>query len=160
MSIYNDIRACLDSYLAETADLPAIKPANTFFEPETGVPYIRSSFIPINRRPATRGLNPVNRYDGVYSLLICTPQGSGSGLGYSIADTLLNRFQEVTDIVYFNPTEVILLENGDTLALENGDAILLGNPTIVSLDYAEAGSSYLEPPFYCTPVNVAWYIYK
>lgn len=160
MSIYNDIRACLDSYLASTTGIPVVRPDNTFFEPETGVPYIRSTFVPISRRPATRGLNPVNRYDGIYSLLVCTPEGSGSGLGYSIADTLLDRFQEVTDITYFNPTDTILLENGDTLALETGDSILLGSPTIVSLDYSEVGLSYLESPFYCTPVTVAWYIYK
>lgn len=160
MSIYNDIRACLDNHLAGTSDIPVVRPDNTFFEPTVGVPFIKSTFIPVTRRPATRGINPVNRYDGVYSLLVCTPQGSGSGLGYSIADTLLARFQEVKDITYYNPTDTILLESGDTLALETGDSLLLGSPTIVSLDYAEVGLSYLESPFYCTPVNVAWYIFK
>ena len=159
MTILNDIRACLDSHLVATTGIPSVYQDNVDFEPETGVPFLRSSFVPTLRRPATRGLNPVQRYDGIYSILICTPQGQGSGAGLDLADLLLSRFDSTTDLVYYNPTDTILLENGDTLLQENNSSLLLGSPTFVSIEYSEVGLSYLSKPYYCTPVSVAWYLY-
>jgi hypothetical protein len=90
--------------------------------------------IPTSRRPAVRGLNPQQRYDGLYNILICTPEGLGSGAGYDVADILLARFEATTDISY----------NGFT----------------ISLDYSEVRASYLDSPFYCTPIVIAWYCYQ
>lgn len=133
MTIINDIRACLDNHLSGTSSIPAIAYQNVPYSPTTGTSFVKADMIPTSRRPAVRGLNPQMRYEGLYNLLICTPEGKGPGAGYDVADTLLARFDATTDITY----------NGYT----------------VSIDYAEVRTSYLDSPFYCTPIVVAWYIY-
>lgn len=159
MTIINDIRACLDTHLSGTSGIPAIARQNVPFEPTTGTSFVKADLIPTSRRPAVRGLNPQQRYDGLYSLLICTPEGLGPGAGYDIADLLLARFEATTDITYTNPVDAILQENGDNLLLEDNSRLLIGNPTIVSIDYSEVRTSFLDSPFYCTPITVAWYCY-
>lgn len=134
MTIINDIRACLDNHLAGASGLPTIAYQNVPYEPTTGTSFVKASLNPTSRRPAVRGLNPQQRYDGFYSLLICTPEAMGPGAGYDIADLLLDRFNATTDISF--------------------------NGLIISIDYSEVRTSFLDSPFYCTPVNVAWYIYN
>lgn len=133
MTIINDIRACLDTHLSGTVGIPTIARQNVPFEPTTGTSYVKADMIPTSRRPAVRGLNPQQRYDGLYSILICTPEGLGPGAGYDIADLLLDRFNATTDI---------------------SNAGL-----IISVDYSEVRTSFLDSPFYCTPITVAWYCY-
>jgi hypothetical protein len=134
MTIINDIRACLDTHLSGTAGIPTIARQNVPFEPTTGTSYVKADMIPTSRRAAVRGLNPQQRYDGLYSLLICTPEGLGPGAGYDIADLLLARFNAATDISF--------------------------NGLIISVDYSEVRTSFLDSPFYCTPVTIAWYVYN
>lgn len=138
MTIINDIRACLDTHLSGTVGVPTIARQNVPFEPTTGTSFIKADLIPTLRRPAVRGLNPQQRYDGLYNILICTPEGLGSGAGYDIADLLLDRFNATTDISYTNPS---------------------AQTYIVSIDYSEVRTSFLDSPFYCTPVNIAWFTY-
>jgi hypothetical protein len=133
MTIINDIRACLDTHLSGTVGIPTIARQNVPFEPTTGTSYVKADMIPTSRRPAVRGLNPQQRYDGLYSLLICTPEGLGPGAGYDIADLLLDRFNATTDISNAGLT--------------------------ISVDYSEVRTSFLDSPFYCTPITVAWYCY-
>jgi hypothetical protein len=159
MTILNDIRACLDTHLSNTAGIPTIARQNVPFKPTVGTPYIKADFIPTSRRPAVRGLNPQQRYEGIYNILICTPEALGSGAGYDVADLLLERFNATTDVVYTNPFDAILQENADDLLLETGDRLLLGTPTIVSIEYSEVRTSFLDSPFYCTPLSVSWYTY-
>ena len=159
MTIINDIRACLDTHLSGTVGLPAIARQNVPYQPTTGTPFVKADLVPTSRRPAVRGLNPQQRYDGLYSILICTPEGMGPGAGYDLADLLLDRFNATTDVLYTNPTDTILLESGDDILLETGDRLLLGSPTIVSIDYSEVRTSFLDSPFYCTPITVGWYIF-
>ena len=134
MTIINDIRACLDTRLSGTVGIPTIARQNVPFEPTTGTTFVKANLVPTSRRPATRGLNPQQRYDGIYSILVCTPEGLGSGAGYDIADLLLDRFNATTDI---------------------SNAGL-----IISVDYSEVRTSFLDSPFYCTPITVAWYVYN
>lgn len=139
MTIINDIRACLDTHLSNTPNVPIIARQNVPYEPTTGTSFIKADVVPTSRRPAVRGLNPQQRYDGLYSILICTPEGLGSGAGYDIADMLLDRFNATTDISYTN---------------------LSAETTIVTIDYSEVRTSFLDSPFYCTPLTIAWYCYK
>lgn len=134
MAILNDIRACLDNHLVTTPDLPQIAHQNVKFAPTNGEPYIEVSFMPTARRPAVRGPDPQQLHQGMYRLLVCTPENMGPGAGFDIADKLLDRFDATTDISY--------------------------GGLILSVDYAEVGVSFLDAPFYCTPVFVAWYIYN
>ena len=134
MSIINDIRACLDTHLAGTVGLPAVAHQNVPYEPTTGTTFVKVDMVPTSRRPAVRGLNPQQRYDGLYSILICTPENLGPGAGYDVADLLLDRFNATTDISF--------------------------NGLIISVDYSEVRTSFLDSPFYCTPVTIAWYVYN
>lgn len=134
MSIINDIRACLDTHLAGTVGLPTVAHQNVPYEPTTGTAYVKVDMVPTSRRPAVRGLNPQQRYDGLYSILICTPENLGPGAGYDIADLLLDRFDATTDISLSGLT--------------------------ISIDYSEVRTSFLDSPFYCTPVTIAWYVYN
>jgi hypothetical protein len=120
---------------------------------------VKADLIPTSRRPAVRGLKPQQRYDGLYSLLICTPEGLGPGAGYDVADLLLDRFNATTDIIYTNPYDAILQEDGFDILLEDNSRLLLGSPTIVSIDYSEVRTSFLDSPFFCTPITVEWYCY-
>lgn len=133
MSILNTVRGAMDTHLAGMAGVPTIVPQNVNFTPTAGVAYLKSTLVPTMIRPATRGLNPQLRYDGVYSVLICMPEGNGSGAGYDLADDILARFASTSDISF--------------------------GSLIVSINYSEVDNSFLDTPFYCTPVNVAWYIY-
>lgn len=134
MTIINDIRACLDSHLTGTSGIPTIARQNVPFEPTTGTSFVKADMVPTSRRAAVRGLNPSKRYDGLYSVLVCTPEGLGSGAGYDIADILLDRFNVATDISFGGLT--------------------------ISIDYSEVRTSFLDSPFYCTPVTIAWYVYN
>ena len=134
MSIINDIRACLDTHLSGTVGLPAVAYQNVPYEPTTGTTFVKVDMVPTSRRPAVRGLNPQQRYDGLYSILICTPENLGPGAGYDIADLLLDRFNATTDISLSGLT--------------------------ISIDYSEVRTSFLDSPFYCTPVTIAWFVYN
>jgi len=139
MTIINNIRACLDTHLTNTVGIPLIARQNVPFKPVTGTPYLQGTLVPTSIRPAVRGLNPQKRYDGLYSISIATPEGLGSGAGYEYADLLLDRFASTTDISYTNPS------TSETI--------------ILSIDYSEVRTSFLDSPFYYTPVTVSWYIY-
>lgn len=134
MSIMNDIRAALDTHLGTDVTLPPKSFENVAYKPVNGQAFLKTTLIPTSRRSAVRGINPQQRYDGVYSVLICTPEKVGTGAGLDIADKLLTLFAPVTDIS------------------QNG--------IILSIDYSEIGLGYLDSPFYCTPVRIGWYIYN
>lgn len=134
MTIINDIRACLDDHLTNTANIPVIARQNVPYEHVVGTPFLKANLVPTSVRPATAGLQPQQRYQGLYSVLICTPEGNGPGQGYDYADTLLARFPPGTNITF----------NGLT----------------ISVAYSEVGNSFLDSPFYCTPVTVSWYVYN
>ena len=84
-------------------------------------------------RPAVRGPNPSKRYQGLYVMTVCVPEAKGAGAALDLADSLLARFAGSSDIV--------------------------GVAATVSIEYSEAQTGYMEPPFYCLPVAVAWYAY-
>lgn len=157
--ILNTVRACLDNYLSQTPNLPVISYQNVPYQIVNGTPYIKTKFIPTSIRPATRGLNPQKLYTGIYQLLVCTPENVGSGSGYDIADKLIDRFKASTDISYSVPSDLLLTEGGAGLLTESGNNLTLDEQLIITVDYTEVGTSFLDSPFYCTPVTVAWYIY-
>ena len=132
--IYNDIRSALESYLAATSGIPDIAWANVPYETDPEIPFIKTTLVPTSRRPAVVGPSPQQRYNGLFSLLICTPENNGSFAGYDYADLLCERFDATTDI-------------------PNGSLV-------ISIDYAEVGASYYDPPYFCTPVTVGWHTYN
>ena len=138
-SIYRDLRAALESKLASITDIPDISYENVSYDRVNGTEYVESSFLPTLRRPAVRGLNPQQRYQGVFRVVCYAPEGTGPGAADEIADKVMEAFEATTDISY-TPS--------------GGDEI------IVSIDYAEREGGGLDTPFYYVPVNIGFYIYN
>ena len=138
-SIYRDIRAALETKLATVSGIPAISHENVSFDRTNGTSYVETFFVPQSRRPAVRGLNPQQRYGGVFTVVCYAAEGNGPGAADEIADKVLNAFEATTDVSYTNSdTETIL----------------------VSIDYAEREGGGLDTPFYYVPVNIGFYIYN
>lgn len=133
MAIINNVRACLDTYLDAMPELPIVARQNVPYEHIAGTSFFKVNMVPNSTRPSTRGLNPLLRTDGIYSILVCVPESEGPGIGYNYADTLLDYFKATT-------------------------SVSLGTTT-VTIDYTDVGTSFLDSPFYCTPINVVWYTY-
>ena len=138
-SHFNDIRAALETTLSTVPDLPSIAYENVSFSPITGQSYIQCRFIPTQRRPAVRGLNPQQRYDGVFQLIIYTPEGIGPAVADDLTNKVAEAFEATTKIEYTN------------LDLET---------ITVSIDYAERQQGFLDSPWYYVPINIGWYTYN
>ena len=138
-SIYRDIRAALETKLAAVADIPPISHENVSFDRTNGSSYVETFFVPQSRRPAVRGLNPQQRYGGVFTVVCYAPEGNGPGAADEIADKVLNAFDATTDVSYTN-------SDAETF--------------VVSIDYAEREGGGLDTPFYYVPVNIGFYIYN
>lgn len=133
----NEIRRTLEAYLGTLSGLPDIVHENVQYSPTTGTPYITTSFIPTIRTPAVRGRNPQMLYKGVYSFNVRSPVGEGPGEAEGYATALIEAFEAATDI------------NPDT-----------NEYTTVSIETAERGLGLEDDPWYVTPVNIYWYLYK
>ena len=138
-SIYRDIRAALETELAAVSGIPAISYENVSYDRVNGTSYVEVSFLPTLRRPAVRGLNPQQRYDGVFTVVCYAEEGKGPGAADEIADKVLEAFEATTDVSY---------------TPEGGSEIK------VSIDYAEREGGGLDTPFYYVPVNIGFYIYN
>lgn len=133
--IYKKIRAALEKHLVDTPiTLPDIAWENVDYSPTTGAPFLKVQFQPTSRRPSVLGLTPEHRYQGIMTILCYQPEGSGPGSSQDLTDQLLARFNSTTDISW--------------------DGI------IVSVEYSQQESSYINSPWYVTPITVAWYIYS
>lgn len=134
MSIYNTIRGALDSKLASVSGLPDVAYANIPYQEDPNTPFIRANLTPVSRRPEVIGYNPSQKYQGLYSIVICVPENQGAGTAYTYADTIVNAFDATTDISF------------------GGE--------VVSVDYSEVGTPYYDSPFYLVPVTVGWHTYN
>jgi len=132
MPILNDIRATLDTALAAVSGLPDIAFENAPFEQNAGTPHLRASLFLTSRRPATRGPDPQNRYQGIYQVVVAVPTDQGAGAAMDYADLIMTEFDGSSDID--------------------------GTPT-VSIEYSETSGAVFSDPFYLLPVNIAWYVY-
>lgn len=133
-SIYDDIRAALETTLNSVADLPSVGWENAQFSPTTGQAYIKPRLIPTRREPAVRGLNPQMFYQGIFRVECFVPEGKGPSAGDDLADKIIEAFEATTTVSY--------------------------SGTDVSIRYAEREMAEIDGPFYVIPVNIGWYIYK
>lgn len=129
----NKIRACLEQHLRAIPSIPTIVVPNVKYDPNKDTPFVRVQFVPLSRRPANVGPNPLNRHDGLYALNVYTPEYQGEGEGLRIAQLIMDAFAPSTSISYGG---------------EN-----------VGISYSEAEMAYGDSPFFATPVNVGWYAY-
>ena len=159
MPILNDIRATMDTALAAVSGLPDIAFENAPFEQNAGTPHLRTAFFLTSRRPAVRGPNPQHRYQGLYQVTVAVPTDQGTGAALEYADLILTEFDGSTDLFFNTVDEVLLTESGAFITTESGARILRDNVVNVSIEYSELGSPFYDDPFYCVPVQVAWYVY-
>jgi len=133
-SIYDDIRAALETNLSSVSGLPSVGWENVQFSPTTGTPYVKPRLIPTRREPAVRGTNPQMFYQGIYRVECYVPEDQGPSAGDELADKIIDAFEAATDVSY--------------------------SGTIVSIRYAEREMAEIDGPFYMIPVNIGWYIYR
>jgi hypothetical protein len=88
----------LESKLANIAGIPPIAFDNVPYDPTTGTSFIKSMYIPVTRVPAVRGLNPSQRYGGIYSVTVYCPEGNGPATADGIANTVIENFEAATDV--------------------------------------------------------------
>jgi hypothetical protein len=136
-SIYDSIRAALEVKLSNVAGIPTIAYENVSFSPVTGQAFVQPRLIPVTRRPAVRGPNPQQRYDGVFRVFCYVPEGQGPAAADDLANKVIEAFDATTDISF---------TSGDTTV-------------IVSVDYAERDNGFVDSPWYYVAVNIGWYIY-
>ncbi len=138
-SIYDDIRAALEVKLSNVSGIPDIAYENVSYSPTTGTPFVQPRLIPVSRRPAVRGINPQNRYDGVFRVFCYAPEGNGPSVADDLADKVIDAFDATTDISFTNGSDETI---------------------IVSVDYAERDNGFVDSPWYYVAVNIGWYIYS
>jgi hypothetical protein len=139
MSIYPDIRACLEKHLSEVAGVPVVSYENLTYSPTTGTPFIKTAFRPTLTRKAAMGQLAQQRYQGVFVCNTYTPENIGPGTSDAFADLILDAFAATTDISFTNAS-------GETI--------------ILTVDYAERGGGFSNSPWYYTPVTIGWFIYN
>lgn len=158
-SIYDDIRAALETKLNSVSGVPSISWENLQFSPTTGQPYVKPRLLPTRREPAVRGLNPQMYYQGVFRVECYVPEGNGPGAGDDLADKIIDALDATSSIYYDNVTDTLLTEEEAFITTESGKRLLLDNVIHVSIRYAERESADIDGPFYMIPVNIGWYIY-
>lgn len=138
-SVHNDIRAALETQISTTSGLPFVTYENVAYSPTTGTSFIFTTYIPTTRRPAVRGLNPQQRYDGIFSAIVYTPEGSGPAVVDNYVNKVIEAFEATSSISYTN-------SSNETI--------------IVSIEYAERQQGLMDSPWYYVPINIGWYLYK
>lgn len=133
-NIQREIRSILETQLAAVNDLPQIAYENVPYSPTTGTSYIEVNFVPTSRRPAVRGLNPQQRYEGIFIINCYAPEGKGPAAAETIAENVMTAFEATTSLTTNNIT--------------------------VSIDYSEVRQGYLDSPWFVVPVSIGWYAYN
>ena len=133
-TVDKDIRAALESKLADIPSVPSIAYENVSFSPTTDENYLEVRYIPTIRRPTVRGLNPQQRYDGVFQINCYVPEGAGPAAADTLAKNVMETYEATTKLTHNNQT--------------------------VSIDYVERSQGFMDSPFYFVAVTVTWYAYK
>lgn len=138
--MYDKIQACLDISLNLAFPNTPIAWENTSFNTPEKSLWLRPRFMPIDRRPSAMGQVPntnvpvLQRYNGIYQVIIATPEDSGIKEANDAFNTLLSRFEATSDL---GPVSNIY----------------------VTIKQIEKMRAYSESPWYKTPVNIHWYTY-
>lgn len=133
-NITREIRSLLETQLSSIENVPDIAYQSVPYSPTTGNSYIEVNYLPTSRRPSVRGLNPQQRYEGIFAILCYAPEGSGPAAAETIAENVMTAFEATTS--------------------------LTSNSITVSIDYSEAQQGYLDSPWFVVPVNIGWYAYN
>lgn len=132
MSVYKPIRQALETHLTTLEGLPnKIFWENIKNKEVHGQEYLKTSFIPIDRYAATRGVNPQQKYEGVFRVSVYCLENEGPDKADTYADIILEGFNTSSDINNFVPIERSNRSRGITLE-----------------------------PFYKVDIDIFWYKYN
>lgn len=134
MTVYNKIRAALEVKLSQITNIPYIRYQGNTYSPTTGTPYISCRLVPTSRRPAEVGTNPFNRYQGLFTINVYTPENQGSNNNQLICNSILSAFPAGTHELVFDDQTV-------------------------RIEYTEQLGSFEDSPWYITPISIGWYAY-
>jgi hypothetical protein len=131
--IYQTIESALDYTLSNITDIPIIVFENGDLVVSSTDTYLEPVFSPTIRKPAVRGVNPQQYYQGLYRVEVNTPKGIGRGPANLIASKIITAFEATTDISY--------------------------GGKIISIRYVEKETGAENDASWNLPVNIGWYIY-
>ena len=137
--MYDKIQAALEIRAKQLVGVPHIVFDNTKYEPVVGSAYIKSHFMPMQRRIKSFGIDTDGkpfrqRYDGIYQLLLNYPDSKGSGPTNTMVNEILDKFEATTDLVF--------------------------QDVVVTIEKAERIRGVTEGPWFKTPVQISWYSYS
>ena len=93
---YSLIQELLDTQLATVTNLPTLNIENTRVEPETNVPYSRSTLLPIETAART---THTDEFQGLYQVDLFYPQSKGYTKAAETADLVIAAFQRGLELV-------------------------------------------------------------
>lgn len=104
MAEFIDISAALDKHLDDMTGKPDVAWENDAYEPVIGTLYVRAS----NLQGDSYAETEQDRTDGIYRLDIMSPAGDGKSEAMTMADLLIDRFKQDTEITYGSAKVTIL----------------------------------------------------
>lgn len=159
-SINHRIRSALEIRLSGISGIPDIAWENVKYSPTTGQSFVQPIFIPTQQRPAVRGLNPIIKYQGIYTVNCFVPEGNGPGGADTLANLILDNFPATDSIYYSIPDDALLTEDEAFIVSEDGSRVLVDDVIHVSVEFSQRQQGNLTSPWYITPVDIDWYSYK
>lgn len=113
-----------------TANSTAIAWQNVPYTPTIGTKYVRASMIPAETANPSLGDNH-RRYEGIFQLLLCLPDGKGSADTDTLADSLLTYFAR-------------------------GESFTVSSVTVRILESPSINPSINDAGWYVTPVSIRY----
>ena len=134
MSAYANIRAALETELDSIQDIPFVQFQNTRYNPDTNEPFVTCQLIPTSRTPAVVGYDPQQRYQGIFTVLVYTPENQGPAKNQEIADSIIEAFDATTDLQF--------------------------GGVFTRIETAEQRVSNKSSPWFVTPIDINWDAYE
>lgn len=138
MSHYRRIRRALEVHLENTPGIPYIFWENTSTENLIGTSHVEPNFIPLSKRAADLGPNPMERYAGIFQVLVYAPLYDGVGAAEDIAELVLDRY---------GPSDTLTDTVDEDVA-------------VIRIEYSEAGEAYEDRGCHVLPLNIGWYSFR
>lgn len=135
---YDKILAALETRLSTLTNVPDIAYENTIYTPVTDRPFIKTKFMPIDRRMISLGvgsdLKPYyQKYEGIFQLLLNYPESQGTRPTHNMVSEITDKFEAATDLSF--------------------------QDVYVTIKQVERMRGINDSPWYKTPVNIHWYSY-
>ena len=86
---YSKIQGVLDAQLQTVVGIPFVQLENTRYEPKTGVPFVRPTFMPVE---AMRLSNGYDLAQGIYTVDVFYPADKGTATASAMADAIKDAF--------------------------------------------------------------------